>query len=364
MSQQQRKGAYNTYEDDADSRIADEASEPVQRGAPARIAAPIGADDEERIGNHMGGDRIYRQEHLEDEETRVILVTGYKTLEQLESGDTKIEIGEAAAQAFRRVHFNKESSSIVHSGDVGRAQVTRSVVRAFTNELPVDVGVKFHSAKGELNVNPVLSKVAPNGRSYPLVMKRNQELMLSILKQFSSGVTIYENSELIDDYLIKTYGSTKAEDIRVGITPHPTDSSYVIFDYRANKLVAGLLKKHAPVLEQEFERFSYADLQFEANRLGHATVQVPSEVIDKIEGDITQHAIGAIDEGTGHLAHAGVQLEWTNGAGGSFKGVRQMMMKKSGLDASAVDQLMHQVHQIDLELVVSAVIPGVGPAHP
>lgn len=330
-------------------------------GAMESIAAPNMEMREDAgdysIANHLGSEKV-TSHNMPNVETRNIVIPVSRSLEDLEQGKVDIYIGEMNAATFRRPVFNKETQQVVHTGDVKRSQVTAVTLRMFDNQLPVLVGAKFRSSKGDLSVKSSHLKYI-NGRGYPVYFKAETEVVFSILPEpLNDGIMLYENGNLVDDYLIKTYGGIQPEELDAGFTPNPTEPGMLNFEYAKNPLMTNLLKKHRYELEKEFPQFDYKRMKKDAEKYGRNAVQVPKEAVEKIKRDIAEHAIAPIEEGTGDLAKAALRLEWPMGENGSFSGVRAYMKKRLGLDDGAVDVLMHQKHDLTVELLISAVIPG------
>jgi hypothetical protein len=342
---------FNKYRDDDD--IASEMSHTPAAAAPSRVR------DELPVANHMGGGRFGRENHvINNEETRTIILTEFLSMEDLESGLVNIAIGEKQAEAFRRPFVNPETGKTTYGGNPERSQITKVVLQSYKIELPVDVGLSFKSVSGELTRRASQLKVARNGRGYPIILSRESACDYTMVKGYKDGILIYSNDAYVDQELIEKYGNVNKGDIRAGLTDHPTDSTVKLFEFKKNPLLTDLLKRHHEKLEELFEEFNYAELKHEANVLGRDTVQVPETVIAHLENEVNTHAIGKIEEGTGPLSKAAVVLESPLSADGSFKNLRKIVKGKTRLDDAGVDQCMHIKHQIDLELVVSAVIPG------
>lgn len=360
-----RKPNFHKYQDDdlneslhAQPSAAAAAQHSMQIREEMADAGAAHHGQQQHIESHMGGDRFGRggQHHIANQETRMITITEFVSLEQLESGRNKLEIGDLQADLFRRVVFDEATKKVSHAGDVKRAQITRVLLTGYSLELPVDAAITFSSVSGELTSEAVKTQGARNGRQYPLIVKRESAAKFGD----KDAVLIYSNDKLLDKDLLEKFGNLNKDDLRVGLTPHPTDPAITMFDYKKNKLVHDMVKRHRVRLEETFESFSFAELQHEADVLGRDVIQIPTEVVDKLLSDVTTHGIGAVEEGTGPLARACISLESPTGKSGSFSDVRSILAGKTGLDAQGVDRLMHVKHQIDFDLVVSAVIPGAG----
>jgi hypothetical protein len=357
MQNQGKKGSYKTYDDDGQEYIASETGDM----RPSQHAAV-----EERIGNHMGDALSAHQAHPnQGVETRKIVLSVNRSLEELEQGQVDILIGAANASVFRRKVLNKETQQVVHMGDTSRSQLTAMTLRMFDSSLPVLVGAKPRSAKGELSLAADDMLKFINGRGYPIIFKADTEVVFSVLPApHNNGVLLYENANLIEEYIIKTYGGVRIEDLDVGFTPSATEPGMLDFEYAKNPRMVNLIKKHRYDLEKEDPSFNYKRLQKEAGKYKRNTVLIPVGIKEKIKLDVAKHALTVVDEGTGDLAQIGLRLEWPQGPNGSFSGVRSHLMKKLNLDDGAVDVLMHTRHDIIVELLVSAVIPGTEAAEP
>jgi len=339
---------FHTYRDDDD--IAAEMGHAPVAASNSRGEVPI--------ASHMG-DRFGRDHRvIHNEETRTVVLTEFLSLEDLERGQVSIAIGEKQAESFRRTFVNPETGKTSLGGNPDRSQITKVVLLGYKLELPVDVGLSFKSVSGELTRRASLLKVARNGRGYPVIISRESACDYTMVKGYKDGILIYSNDAYVDQELIDKYGSVNKGDIRAGLTDHPTDATVKLFEFKKNPLLTGLLKRHHEKLEDMFEEFSYAELKHEANILNRDTVQVPETVIAHLESEVNTHAIGKIEEGTGPLSKATLVLESPTSADGSFKDARKLVKSKTRLDDAGVDQCMHVKHQIDFELVVSAVIPG------
>jgi hypothetical protein len=352
MQKQQKKGTYHSYEDDEQQQqhiSAEQAdAHPSQHGA---------AD--EHIGNHMGDAlSAHYSRPNQGVETRKILLSVSRSLEDLESGKVSILLDTANATIFRRKSVDKDTQQVVYLGDVSRSQVTAMTLRMYDSSLPILVGAKPCSAKGELPVDENMLKFV-NGRGYPVIFKPDSEVMFSILPQpHSAGILLYENNNLVEEYIVKTYGSVRPEDLDMGFSPSSTEPGMLSFEYTKNPLMVSLIRKHRYDLEKEFPNFDYKRLQKDSTKYGRKAVLVPAEVHDKIKRDIAEHAITPLDESTGDLAKVGIRIEWPHGANGSFAGVRSHLKNKLKLDDGSIDAMMHTQHEILIELLVSAVIPG------
>ena len=341
----QQKG-FHTYHDDDD--IASE------------MAAAPHVRDEAPIADHMGG-RFDREQRINNEETRLVVLTEFRSLEDLERGNVTFNISEKQAEGFRRVQVNPETGKTTYAGNPDRSQITKVVLVGYRSELPVDAGVTFKSASGELTRKMSQLCLARNGRGYPVIIPREDAINYKLVKgPEKGGILIYSNDALVDEKIMEKYGGVNKGDIRVGLTPHPTDPEILLFEFKKNPLLTDLLKKHHQALEDLFENFSYAELKAEANALGRNTVQVPEVVVAHLETEVNAHAITKIEEGTGPLSKAGIVLESPTSPDGSFKDARKIMKNKTRLDEAGVDQCMHTQHQIDIHLLVSAVIPPAG----